>query len=401
VNNHNGHLDAEGGRILFAQFNDPGAFPPIEHSTRILAERGWQVLVVGASQIANNALRLPQHPLVEVRVLSNQPPGWKQKLHFLGFCLWMCILAFKRKVHWIYASDAMVCPAALILSQFARWKVLYHEHDSPVMTKGREASCFARIVLWARKKLACRAAFCVAPNAVRARALMESTGTTRPIMSVWNCPSRAEALESSSERNENGGLILFYHGSIVPARLPFSVLQAISRLPTNIRLRIAGYETIGSPGYEQHLKQKAERLEIIDRVTFLGPIPLRTDLLTHCREADVGLAFMPLQTHNLNERAMVGASNKPFDFLACGLALLVSDLADWKQMYVDTGFGRACNPDDPSSIAEEVSWFLSHPEERKAMGRLGQQRIKDSWNYETQFEKVREKLQAGKQSKTP
>jgi len=171
----------------------------------------------------------------------------------------------------------------------------------------------------------------------------------------------------------------------------------VGGLPNKIRLRIAGYETIGSAGYAQQLKQEAERLEIIDRVTFLGPIPLRTDLLAYCREADVGLAFMPLVTQNLNESTMAGASNKPFDFLACGLALLVSDLPAWKQMYVDTGFGRACNPHDPSSIAEELIWFLSHPEERKAMGRRGHQRIRDGWNYETQFDKVMEKLQAGNQ----
>ena len=39
---------------------------------------------------------------------------------------------------------------------------------------------------------------------------------------------------------------------------------------------------------------------------------------------------------DINLNYMTGASNKPFDYMACGLALLVCDLSDWKQMYVES-----------------------------------------------------------------
>ena len=35
-----------------------------------------------------------------------------------------------------------------------------------------------------------------------------------------------------------------------------------------------------------------------------------------------------------------------FDYMAAGLALLVSDLADWREMFVARGFARACDPAD-------------------------------------------------------
>jgi glycosyltransferase involved in cell wall biosynthesis len=89
---------------------------------------------------------------------------------------------------------------------------------------------------------------------------------------------------------------------------------------------------------------------------------------------------------------MTGASNKPFDYLACGLPLVVSDLPDWKQMYVEPGYALACNPEDVNSIADVLRWYLEHPLEMKAMGEKGRQRILNEWNYETQFDPVFKQL---------
>ena len=107
---------------------------------------------------------------------------------------------------------------------------------------------------------------------------------------------------------------------------------------------------------------------------------------------DVGLAFMPKDSDDINEQAMTGASNKPFDYLACGLALLVADLPDWRKMYVESGYGLVCDPDDPESIAVALRWFLDHPDEMRKMGERGRQRIAAEWNYETQFAPVWQRM---------
>jgi len=90
---------------------------------------------------------------------------------------------------------------------------------------------------------------------------------------------------------------------------------------------------------------------------------------------------------------MVGASNKPFDYLACGMPLLVSALSTWEDTYVRPGYGRSCDPQDVESVAEAIQWYVEHPEKRREMGERGRRRILEEWNYERQFEPVREKLQ--------
>src|SRR6266566_5914213 len=137
---------------------------------------------------------------------------------------------------------------------------------------------------------------------------------------------------------------------------------------------------------------RATELGIADRVMYLGAFP-RHALLQNCRNASVGIAFMPLESIDVNEQFMAGASNKPFDYLASGLALLVSNIAEWTKMFVDPGYGLACDPSDPNSIARQLLWFAENPLETRQMGLMGRQRVLQDWNYENTFSPVVQALQ--------
>jgi SAM-dependent methyltransferase len=124
----------------------------------------------------------------------------------------------------------------------------------------------------------------------------------------------------------------------------------------------------------------AGALHLGDRVEYLGVLPGRGQLLNSCARADVGLALFPR-----NGQPMAGASNKPFDYLAGGLALLVSDLPDWRDLFVVPGYGFACDPEDEHSIVAKLRWYLDHAAETRAMGNRGAHRIMAEWNYEHMF----------------
>jgi glycosyltransferase involved in cell wall biosynthesis len=142
------------------------------------------------------------------------------------------------------------------------------------------------------------------------------------------------------------------------------------------------------------LRDLAAQLGVENRVEFIGAVPTRAELLDWTRRSHVGIAFMPKVATGSDDHAMVGASNKPFDYLANGVPVLVADLPDWRSLYVETGYGLACDPDDARSIAAALEWFLAHPTERQAMGERGRQRIARDWNYEAQFAPVYQELLA-------
>ena len=392
-------LSDPGRKAIYIQYTNPPAYPSLEHSSRILADRGWEVLFLGTGALGADNLEFPPHPRIRVLRRPYCPPGWRQKVDYLQYTLWVLAWALRWRPRWVYASDPMSTPVALLLSYLPGMRVIYHEHDTPgypqpnaPSTDGARAaiSPFMRFVFRCRARLAQRAELCILPSERRAEYFARTVANGRPVITVWNCPRREEVI-SSPKPEPGNDLRILYHGSIVPARLPLTVVEALAKLPDEVRLTVIGYETVGHQGYVEELKETARRLKIEDRVQFLGPMP-RYELMEHCRECDVGLALMPKNADNLNFRHMIGASNKPFDYLACGLALLVSDLPDWVQTYVEPGYGLACDPKDPESIAAAIRWFLDHPEEMRAMGARGRQRILEEWNYEQRFEPVYQTL---------
>jgi glycosyltransferase involved in cell wall biosynthesis len=377
-------------RVLYVQYTDPAFYPPLLHSARILADQDWKVHFLGTGAYGAADLQVPPHKNIAVSRIKFMPAGLRQKLHFGLFHLWVILVALFWRPNWIYASDLLSCPSALLLNLIG-FHVVYHEHDCPSFSP---SSGVSRVLRAARRRLTQIVNFCVVPNRERAGLLKEDTATSRPIFAVWNCPMRDEIQEPEQRAMEDQKLILFYHGSIVPSRLPLAIIRAVGELRENIVLRIAGYETVDHRGYLGTLRRTATKHGLEDRLEFLGAIPHRTELLGRCREANVGLAFMPLQSEDSNEKTMLGASNKPFDYMACGLALLVSDLPDWEEIFVRRQYGLACDPLDPTSIAKALRWFLDHPEQRQRMGAEGRKRILADWNYETQFASVVDKLHA-------
>ena len=43
-------------RILYVQFTNPAAYPPLEHSARILADAGWDVMFLGTGALGADRL---------------------------------------------------------------------------------------------------------------------------------------------------------------------------------------------------------------------------------------------------------------------------------------------------------------------------------------------------------
>lgn len=384
-------------RILYVQFTDPANYPPLEHSSLLLAKRGWDVVFLGVGATDGNGLKLPPVPHLRVRRIRFFEGGWRQKLQYLAFFIWTLAWTLRWRPQWIYASDPLSSPIVWWVQKLSGVAVLYHEHDSP----GRDTTgnWFMRCVLDHRRVLARQAELCVLPQQTRLREFLQSTGRTKPTFCVWNCPGREEAAKlNSTEEHGNCGqmrqLIVYYHGSITPDRLPMELIIAASRFKGAVRVRVAGYETLGSIGYMRKLAAVAADDGAGEIIEALGTIPYRVDLLRSASKAHVGVALMPKQSVDVNLQCMLGASNKPFDYMACGLPLLVADLPDWVETFVKPGYARACDPDDPDSIEAALQWYLDHPAERREMGFKGRDQVRQAWNYEAMFAAVLSQLES-------
>jgi glycosyltransferase involved in cell wall biosynthesis len=375
-------------RILYVQFTDPVAYPPLEHSSNLLAERDWEVLFLGTGNM-KDSLQFGENVRIRVKSIRFVEGGARQKLQYLLFFAWVLYRTFVWRPRWIYASDPLSSPVVWFVRKFTKVHVIYHEHDSP--KRDHVSSRFMRWVLQYRDKLAKEAELCVIPQAQRLLEFVRRTGRNGSTFCVWNCPQRNDVQDCSSERRS--GLTLHYHGSINRLRLPPQLIVAACRFKGKVRLRVAGYEAIGSVGFLRELTTLAAENGVPELIEVLGAIPFRKDLLRMALVADVGLSIMPKVSEDDNLKHMVGASNKPFDCMACGLPLLVTNQSEWVTTFVETGYARACDPDDPDSIEAELSWYLDHPEMRREMGRRCKDKIRQAWNYENMFAPVLTRLE--------
>ena len=378
-------------RVIYVQYTDPAAYPPLQHSAEIFARQGWQVDLLGIRQPVVAGLEFATHPNILVRLFPQSASGWRQKIHYLRFCFWTLAEIRRAGPVWLYASDTLSTPVAFWAGFFSAVKVLYHEHDAP---DDHNRSRFMRMLLGFRRRVLKRARIVVVPNAARGQVLQKTGVDTHHLHCVWNCPLHGEAAESArNDRQPPDDFTMIYHGSIVPARLPESVVHAVASLAA-VKLRVRGYTTAGHEHYVEQLLALARRLGVESRVDIRLRVPTRAELLADVRASDLGLALMPSDSRDLNERQMTGASNKAFEYLAQGAPLLVSDLPDWREMFVESGVARDCRPEDPVSLAAAISWFIDHRAEGRAMGERGRQMVLAKWNYEEQFDPVLRRMSA-------
>jgi glycosyltransferase involved in cell wall biosynthesis len=372
-------------RILYLQYGNPAAYPPLERSATQLLNAGWDVLFLGAHTAGVESLTLLTRPRARVLLLSSSRGRWRLKLHYLWFCMWASWRAVLYRPRWIYASDVMSAPVALLLKAVFGRRVLYHEHDA---YDPERATVFMRACLAACRCLSHVSDLNVLPSDGRMDDFCRHNSVPKEKCArVWNCPSLAEVRQSRGEAVRED-LRLLFQGSIVPARLPLAVLHAMTKVPESVKLRLIGYETIDNRGYVDRLMEEAVRLNLRERVELVGTVSRHADLLALSDDCDIGLALMPVETDDVNMRSMAGASNKAFEYIACGLPILVGDRPEWRAMFVDPGYARSCDPEDAESIADALGWYLRNPDRARSMGEDGRQRILSEWNYETQFAPV-------------
>jgi glycosyltransferase involved in cell wall biosynthesis len=364
--------------ILFVPAADAAAYPPIIHAANLMAEAGWRVCVLSAP-IAGTNLQFPRSPGIELRSIAARPSHVMRRAAYAAYAAATARLAIERRPNIVYASDPLGAGPGLLAARLSGARLVYHEHDTPA------PRALHPFVARLRREAARRAAAVIFPNEARARIVQDEFGLPESRLHVlWNMPRRVEL--PLREEGPDEPLLLYYHGNVSPVLLPEIVVKAVRQFGGRVRLLIAGYEAPGAAGYINRLLRHCQPGPG-SPVRYLGVFS-RGELLGVAARAHVGLAVVPGNADDFNIRYLAGASNKAFDYMAAGLALLVSDLPDWRAIFVAPGYARSCDPADLASMTAALGWFIDHPEARREMGTRGRARIASEWNYDTAFRAV-------------
>lgn len=365
-------------RVLFVQVTEAGGYPPIINAAHLMAAAGWQVLVLNAP-IAGHDVPFPADSVLMLKNMPARPSHIVRKRDYARYLLATARVAASFRPGVVYASDPLGALPGLVASRISHANLVYHEHDSP-----NPGSLDSR-VMRLRAKAARAACAVIFPNESRARMAQEQTGfRDEQLRVVWNLPRLAELPRLDPARHNDS--TFYYHGTITPKLLPEGIVDALASGSTRMRLRILGYEAPDALGYAEHLVARGKR-DGGNFVEYLGTCP-REGLIAKAAQSAVGLALFPKHSNDVNLRFLPGASNKVFDYMAAGLALLLPDTGDWQREFVVPGFGLSCDPENVASIASQLQCFANNAGQRRRMGEKARSKIENDWNYDAAFAPV-------------
>ena len=380
-------------KIIYIQYTDPIHWPVVIHGSNILGAKGWSVLFLGAHCISDPSKRFEMdlHENIKIKMLRYVAPGLLQKIQFMFFNIWILLHLLFWRPDVIYAIEKLVCPISLFIKKFFSVKLIYHE----LLCVNNEQDIRPKFLINSRRKLAKITDLCVLPNKPRLEKFIGEVGDFKNAIYTHAYPPLEEVKYLPElKRNSSSRLKLFYHGMIGPDRLPLQLFEAIEELSGKVELCIAGSDGSGGYNYSSVIKSEIKKRGLEETVRYIGLIKKRENLLKECSNADIGLSLVQVRKINGVEPEfdMAGGAQRPFEYMALGLIPLVPDLDDWKELFVKTGYGYSCDPDDSEDIKEVLMQLYINKDSLFDIGERNRQKILNDWNYNFEFKKIEQFL---------
>jgi glycosyltransferase involved in cell wall biosynthesis len=140
---------------------------------------------------------------------------------------------------------------------------------------------------------------------------------------------------------------LLYHGGYLSNRGLESLLTAMTLVKTPVHLTMRGYGEI-----ESALRAQVESLNLQTKVTFAPPVPMR-ELCQAAAASQIGI--IPY----IKPIAEFALPNKIFEYMAAGLALVATDLVEFRNIILGHQLGVVYNPDSVEAIASAIDTLAS------------------------------------------
>jgi glycosyltransferase involved in cell wall biosynthesis len=179
---------------------------------------------------------------------------------------------------------------------------------------------------------------------------------------IANSPSLARFDASANPRRrfrEDGRLRLIYAGAVTPTYELDVAIDAVWRLAEERPDLDVAFDVFGRGDSEAALRDQAERLEVAERVTFHGRIPLE-EVPAAIAGADIGLA--PTRHDRFTDMSL---SAKLFEYAAMGKPVVATRLPMVEQSFPAGSIGTY-DSGDPASMASAIAAFADDPTAREA-----------------------------------
>ena len=201
-----------------------------------------------------------------------------------------------------------------------------------------------------------------------------------PAITLFNYPRLALFVPdprrvADLRRDFAGRRVLIYQGTMSRDRGLFHMLDGIRRLKEDLPDVLLLLVGLNDARLRAEADDVIRRDGLGDHVRILAWVP-HEDMANHMALADIGL--VPWQPSEKNKKNI---PIKVFEYMACGIPLLVADLPSTTPYVAESGAGITYDSTDAAAFAANVRRLLADRAGREAMARAGREAVARRWNW--------------------
>lgn len=371
--------------------------PRVLKETRSLARGGYDVTVIAWDREGTYPAQQQSEGFAVQRVQdvrSSYGAGLAQALRLPRFWLhaWRRLDTLRPAV--VHCHDFDTLPAGWLWAKLHRRPVIYDAHEyytelQRPRLRGLAGKVLLSLIGAAEQVLSRSAAAVVTVDERIARRYRNRrvviVGHYPPVEFAGD-PERTGVGEASpspslSLKGRGNGGTLVYAGRFSTDRGMVVIAEALQRLAAQglrPRLRLLGVWT--SPAEEQAFWQAMTGLE--QQVESVGWAPFE-QVPAHLVSADVALAVLqPI------ERYVAALPVKLFEYMACGLPVIVSDFPANRAVVAGADCGILVDPSNVGAVAAAISRLLTDPTEARRLGDNGRRAFETQYNWQALEQKL-------------
>jgi glycosyltransferase involved in cell wall biosynthesis len=190
---------------------------------------------------------------------------------------------------------------------------------------------------------------------------------------VYNGIRPSHGIGREPEARDPGPLRIGWVGRLVPSKGPDAFVRMASRVRSRVpsaEFVLVGGEDVRDPGYALDVRQMAKDLGIGDRVEFLE------------YQEDLNPVFDRLSVLAFTSTTSDSLPTVILEAMASGVPVVGFSVGGVGEIIEDGRSGHVVPPGDVLALADRVEALLKNPEERRAMGSRGRQRVEEIFEWD-------------------
>ncbi len=284
--------------------------------------------------------------------------------------------AFREKADVYHFHDPELIPVCMVLKMAGK-KVIYDVHENTAQQMLNKKYLDNKL----KKKLA----FGLVRFAESlSKLFFDVIIVARPdIAEHWNCSKvrtviNAAVLKTIDEapvpKITADKPVVVYAGGLTDIRGIRQLIQAMEIIGDRAELWLIG-------GWQsEDFRKECEQLSGWKQVKYLGYMTVE-QVFGYMKKSDIAVVtFLPVPNH------LTTLPNKPFEYMACHLPVVMSDFDYWKEIFGDNVLFS--NPGSPQEVASQIDKLLGDSDLRKTLSGKGRKLVEEKYSWEAESEKL-------------